>query len=123
MFAQGDILLIPVDTQAGKVFIETDKVVVGFGEATGHAHVVEGVAVQWLVDACEDLNSLHQFALGNRSDNPELFVSIPNGGQLLHQKNGETICYDHESIDLPAGVYRVVRQRMATSDTIRPVYD
>lgn len=123
MFAQGDILLVPVGEVLNKVVVAPKKVIVGYGEATGHAHVIEGTAVQWLVDACEDLNTLHQFALGTRTDNPELFVNVPEGGQLLHQKDGETIVYDHEPIGLPPGIYRVVRQRMATAETIRPVYD
>ena len=122
-YAQGDILLIPVTPPSSLVELTTDKIVVGYGETSGHSHVVEGVQVHWLVDACEDIASLEDFAQGNRSDNPDLFVSVPQGGELLHMSGGRVIEYDHKPVELPQGVYRVVRQRQATADSFRAVYD
>lgn len=124
MYAQGDILLISVENVDGKNVLKPNgELIVGYGESSGHSHVIDGVDVQWLVDACEDINTLNEFALGNRDDNPELYVDVPHGGQVQHKANGRVIEYDHLPIDIPAGTYRVVRQRMATADSFRPVWD
>lgn len=120
--AQGDILLILVERPESKIEIGNGRIVVGYGEASGHEHVVIGADVKWLVDACEDINTLEQFALGQRVDSPALFVDVPDGGAIVHEKNGQPTV-DHSQIDLPPGTYQVVRQRMATAVTVRPVYD
>lgn len=124
MYAQGDILLVPAEVGKGLKGIKPKSVIVGYGEASGHSHVVCGEDVQWLVNAIEDTNSLHKFALGERDDNPQLFIEVPQGGVLNHMANGQVIEYDHKPIKLPAGTYRVVRQRQATLDGVfRPVID
>jgi hypothetical protein len=95
----GDILI-----QAVKALPEgaTRKPAVGVavlaeGEQTGHAHTLTGAALQL-------------WELGNR-----LFAEVPEGGVLNHQEHGV--------IQVPPGVYEVVRQRVYTPEEIRYVAD
>jgi hypothetical protein len=86
-YRQGDVLLVKVDKlpeQARPVEWE-DRVILAYGEVTGHAHALSTEQVKmytWKGDRLLDINST---------------------AKLVHE--------EHATIVLPAGVYRVVQQR------------
>lgn len=81
---QGDILLKKLDGIEGKP-IGTGKMVLAYGEKTGHSHVLDG--------------DVSYFENGN--------------GQLLCRVNGnaELVHQEHKSIQIPIGDYLIIRQR------------
>ena len=102
-YRQGDVLLIRVAKAprlARHIKAKPGRIVLAEGETTGHAHRLE---VE-LADLLED-------ATGRR------FVEMPVPGRLVHEEHG--------AIDVPAGVYEVVRQReyVPESHAPRPVAD
>jgi hypothetical protein len=97
---QGDVLLVRVDddpehflekrrTDLQSVPRERGRLVLAHGEATGHAHVVES----------EDAT------LVSEDEAEELFLLVHGSMPvpLVHE--------EHETLDVPPGAYRVVRQR------------
>lgn len=106
---QGDILLVRVGDaeDAG----ESQPVTVGHGEATGHTHVVEaartlsGDQLAWSLFA--------RTGEWNGDGDPLLAVDAPT--RITHQ--------EHAALDVPAGVYRVVRQREYEPERERFVAD
>ncbi|MBU2670871.1 hypothetical protein KOI35_45955 [Actinoplanes bogorensis] len=105
MYRQGDVLIVPVAEGAvpSCTAVPRDRqgrMVLARGEATGHAHVVGGPGLQLLADV----------------DDPEsMFVEVPSYGRVTHEEHGP--------ISLPAGHYRVVRQREYVPGSFRPVAD
>jgi hypothetical protein len=106
MYRQGDVLVVPMDPAdlpAGAVSAPLDRLgrfVLARGEATGHAHVVAGPGLRVFADPGE----------------PErLFVEVPTLGRITHEEHGP--------ISLPAGSYRVIRQREYIPGSYRPVAD
>jgi hypothetical protein len=103
MYRQGDVLIVPIEAlPAGLVPGPRDRgrLVLARGEATGHAHVITGPDVV-----------LHASA----DDVDRLFVEIVTRARLVHEEHG--------AITIPAGVYRVVRQREYEPGTYRYVAD
>ena len=94
MFRQGDVLLVPVEATAVPLTAvpaprdRSGRLVLARGETTGHAHVISGTGVRLLAD---------------RDDLDRLFVQIDEAGLLTHDERAD--------ITIPAGHYRVVRQR------------
>ena len=76
------------------------RMILARGEATGHAHVVtgEGLALLCLPDDIESM-----------------FLQVRVYGRVGHE--------EHAPIPLPAGYYRIVRQREYVPGSIRPVAD
>ncbi|GAA2700948.1 hypothetical protein [Actinoplanes palleronii] len=105
MYRQGDVLIIPVDQAevpacAPVPHDRRGRMVLARGEATGHAHVVGGPGLRLVADL----------------DDPErMFVEVPTHGRVSHEEHGP--------IALPAGHYRVVRQREYIPGAFRPVAD
>lgn len=87
MYRQGDVLLIPAQIPAGaKVTHEDGRVILAYGEATGHHHsFVPGSGVALL-----ELDG-------------ERFLRASKGADLEHQ--------EHTTIPVAPGDYRVVIQR------------
>jgi hypothetical protein len=106
MYRQGDVLVVPVaDDQVPAGLIpaprdKTGRMVLARGEATGHAHVVTGEGLP-LLCLPDDLEAM--------------FLHVRVYGRLSHEEHGP--------IALPAGYYRVVRQREYVPGSIRPVAD
>ncbi|MEV7229237.1 MULTISPECIES: hypothetical protein [Polymorphospora] len=106
MYRQGDVLVHPIepaDVPAGLVPAGRDargRLVLARGEATGHAHVVSGSGVTL-------------WASPDQSD-PSVLL-IEGYGRLSHEEHGP--------IALPAGSYRVIRQREYVPGAWRPVAD
>ena len=88
---QGDVLLEEIDTippEALRLTPDAGRNVLAVGEGSGHAHVVD--AAHSILYGLEDLN--------------ERFLAVLKGGELLTHE-------EHAAIHLPAGAYRVIRQR------------
>lgn len=100
MYRQGDILIIPVTEapQGRSLPRRNGRLVVAEGEATGHAHAVHDLDVQMIEVAPE-----------------ERYLVAQSEFALSHE--------EHATLTLPAGAYRIVRQREYTPDEIRRVVD
>lgn len=117
--AQGDILLVEARAPANSQ-LKGGPVIVGYGEATGHQHVLVGDC-KWLVDAVDEIQ-LRQFANGEDIGRP-VFVQVGDGVKLAHLDATGQATADHDAIDVPPGTYRVVRQRQWTAGMARAVAD
>lgn len=104
MYAQGDVLIVSCHTipaTAAPVAAENGRLIVARGEATGHHH-----SFRW-----------QKGAVLFRDDGAggALYVDVASPATLEHQ--------EHASITLPAGRYRVLRQRVARAGMARRVED
>jgi hypothetical protein len=94
MFRQGDVLLVAVQPERLPTHARPlprdarGRLVLALGEVTGHAHAVAAPDAELLGDP-ETLD--------------ERFLRIVTEARLTHE--------EHAAISLPAGLYRVVRQR------------
>lgn len=100
---QGDILVERVTTDPRskkhkKVPREKGRIILAHGEATGHAHAI-----------CELEAEMIELESGER------FVLSESGISIQHEEHGR--------IDLPAGIYKVGRQREYSPEQIRNVLD
>ena len=86
-YRQGDVFLIKVDKLPAQARLSPPKprIILAYGEATGHTHAVSGL-----------LASLH---CTERED----YLVVDTLAQLVHE--------EHDTISVPKGTYRVVRQR------------
>lgn len=99
MIRQGDVLLIPTDqVPAGTRRVKRDRgrVVLAYGEATGHAHAIVEHGVT-LVSA-EEADELRMW----------LKVETAEPVSLVHQ--------EHDTLTIPPGLYEVRRQREYTPE-------
>lgn len=100
-FRQGDVLIQRVENIDTTNPIQRDRgrVVLAYGEVTGHAHAIldEGVT---------------QYAIAQGLTALEIKTAV---ALLKHEEHG--------TISLAPGQYRVVRQREYTPEEIRPVAD
>ncbi len=94
IYRQGDVLLREVDAipeQARPVERDDGRLVLAYGEVSGHAHVV---------DAPED-----EAILLSAGENAR-FLRLMADVDLVHEEHGP--------VELPAGLYQVIRQRVWT---------
>lgn len=107
IFRQGDVLLQKVNAipEAAKDVTPPDRIVLAFGEVTGHAHAVyepltkdtpKGKARLWDAGA-------------------ERFLQVLAKTSLKHE--------EHTAITLEPGIYRVRQQREYSPEEIRNVAD
>lgn len=99
-FRQGDVLLIKVDAMPLDTVLvdpDGDRVVLAYGEVTGHAHALSTVGA-----------ALYEHPEGR-------FLHLVQPSALVHE--------EHSTIDLAPGVYRVIRQREYTPREVRFVTD
>lgn len=86
-YRQGDIFLLQVDelpSEAVELQV-SDRIVLAWGETTGHAHAI-------------DKHDARFYFL--REDN---YLVVEEKAKLVHE--------EHDSIPLPAGIFKVVRQQ------------
>lgn len=91
---QGDVLLRPVPdipAAAREVPRDAGRLVLAYGEVTGHAHVV---------DAPPEEATL--LSVGERAR----FLRLMRDVELRHE--------EHDTLSLPAGTYQVIQQRVWT---------
>jgi len=106
-FRQGDVLLIPVDNipaNAKPVDPDGGKLILAYGEVTGHHHAVEQQDGVQLVTA-EQADELRMW----------LEISTAEPVALTHQ--------EHATIMVPPGRYERRIQREYAPDAIRTVQD
>ncbi len=99
-YRQGDVLLVKVDKMppdAVPVEPDGDRVVLAYGEVTGHAHALSAA-----------ITTLYEHADGR-------FLVVEKPSALVHE--------EHAAIDLAPGVYRVIRQREYAPREVRFVAD
>ena len=115
MYRQGDVAIIPVSELSGLVFErgvkvgrDDNRVVLAYGEVTGHAHVIKDENAELWTVLCSDDNA----AFAN--DNDRLLVCLDNVS-LLHE--------EHDTIKLPAGLYLVRKQREYGPEEFKTVAD
>lgn len=112
-YRQGDVLIeriADIPTTATKQDQSTG-IILAHGEATGHHHVLETAdpADWWKEGEISAANQKPAELAG------ELFVSLPCGGVVIHP--------EHSAIKLPAGNYRIIRQREYSPESIGNVAD
>ncbi len=112
-YRQGDVLIerivrIPATAVPQK---PSTRIILAQGEATGHHHALDTVdpADWWKAGEASTANRRPPTLAG------ALFVALPAGGVVTHQ--------EHSEIKLPAGNYRITRQREYSPKAIRNVAD
>ena len=88
VYRQGDVLVHRVASlpaNAHPVANSDDRIVLAFGEVTGHAHAISTRFATMYV------------AQGER------YLDVKAGAKLVHE--------EHATIELPEGIYKVVQQR------------
>lgn len=99
-YRQGDVLLLKVDGMPPDVVpvdLDNGRVILAYGEVTGHAHALNPAGA----------------TLYARGD--ERFLTVTEPTPLVHE--------EHNPIELPAGTYKVVRQREYAPREVRFVSD
>ncbi len=93
-YRQGDVFLMEVSKLPHSATAEaaSEKIVLAYGEVTGHSHSVRA----------EDAKLYR--------DNEDSYLVVENKANLIHE--------EHDTIPLPAGVYKVIRQREYNPRTI-----
>ena len=107
-YRQGDVLVMATTktpTAAAKVVIDHGRVILAYGEVTGHAHEVVGV---------DNADPVPAMALFEEPDGTRLLV-VKRDALLQHEEHGR--------IALSPGDYEVIRQREYAPDAIRNVAD
>jgi hypothetical protein len=102
MFRQGDVLVAAVagkiPSAAKKVKRDSGRIVLAYGEVTGHAHAIHSTgATLW------------------ESGDGARYLEVKRACNLVHE--------EHATINIPAGLFRIVRQREYTPEAIQFVAD
>lgn len=103
LYRQGDVLVqeIPaIPTGLQPVPKDTGRVILAYGEVTGHAHAVIGDV---------------EFLAADIAEIEDRFLRVETEARIVHE--------EHSTIVLPPGNYRVVRQREYSPDALRTVAD
>lgn len=101
MYRQGDVLIVPITAELpeGAQAVERDngRIVLAYGEATGHSHAIAS-------------KSATLYAHGDV--------------RYLHAKRPVALRHEeHARIDIPAGLYRIIRQVEYMPTELRTVTD
>lgn len=102
MQRQGDVLHIPTTEPTGTmqpIPLEDGRVVLARGEATGHAHVIEGRGADFVLNALT----------------LERYVHVREPATVRHEEHG--------ALQLPSGWYEVRIQREYERGAVRNVAD
>ncbi|MCW3054124.1 MAG: hypothetical protein JWN14_3294 [Chthonomonadales bacterium] len=100
MFRQGDVLIvqtvaIPMDAKPTKR--DAGRVILAYGEVTGHAHAIVEPEVVKLSAGIEE------------------YLQVAEASEVRHE--------EHATIPVPAGDYRIIHQREYTPERVVPVRD
>jgi len=101
MFRHGDVLIVPIKTAPEglpKIPRDNGRVILAYGEATGHAHAILERGVRLF-----------------REDGSGGILHVPNGASVVHE--------EHAKINLPKGFYRITHQREYDAGEVRRVAD
>lgn len=103
-FRQGDVLITRVDAIPAGLAVrprDNGRVILAYGEVTGHAHAIADSDVAAIYDSTEGDGSF--------------FLRIGSATGLVHE--------EHSRIDLAPGDYKVTQQREYSPEEIRNVAD
>lgn len=108
MYRQGDVLLRKLDTTPkGRAVSQEPKVILAYGETTGHHHRFENPSVVAFFKEGDAEIGAQPIAGGSKAiGEPTQIaaVTIPEGGaDLIHE--------EHDAIHVEPGHYEVIRQR------------
>ena len=104
MYRQGDVLLVKVDEahiEKAELVSKQQSIVLARGEATGHVHLAESV------EAGEELELLQR--------NRDQYLRVPGMFIVRHQ--------EHASLQIPKGIYQVIRQQEYSDFDILTIMD
>lgn len=104
MFRQGDVLIVRVAELPKKlqeIEREGGRIVLAHGEATGHAHAIKDKHV----------------ALFRDPNLAAIFMHVSGDAPVALEHD------EHDTIEVPPGNYRVIRQREYSPEAIRNVAD
>lgn len=99
-YRQGDVLLVRTNAlpaAAKPEVLAEDRIVLAYGEVTGHAH-------------CLSPNAATLYALNN-----ERYLEVRQPTDLIHE--------EHAALKIEPGIFKVVRQREYTPQEVRLVRD
>ena len=102
IYRQGDVLVQRVKSVPSTAKAQSPingRVILAYGEVTGHHHSIEADAADWWKSA----------------DTDDQFIDVKQPTQLVHQ--------EHSAVALKLGKYRVSRQREYSPAAIRNVAD
>lgn len=123
MFRQGDVAIIRVgDLPANPEARKRDhgRVVLAYGEVTGHAHAITDKAVVQYdapnaTEAARQLLASVGLTVEISEHNQPSFLDVPDGATIEHE--------EHAAIALDPGKYVVLRQREYAPEALRSVAD
>jgi len=107
---QGDVLIRQTrkrPSALAKPITDRGRVILAYGEVTGHAHQV-------IAEATDNADPVPAMQLFEEPDGTRLLV-IQRPAALTHEEHGR--------IALPIGTFEVIRQREYTPEAIRNVAD
>lgn len=104
IYRQGDVLIRQVaDLPApAKDVTPNDRIVLAYGEVTGHAHAIAP-------------GEAREFSMADAAGAVRRFLSVVKSAVVRHE--------EHAPIPLPPGVYEIVQQREYSPEEIRNVAD
>lgn len=108
-YRQGDVLIQRIASIPDTAVKQKAKgrIILAHGEVTGHHHSLAADSADWW--------KLPAQPGAPAGDADEQFLEVKTPAQVTHQEHGP--------IDLPAGTYRVLRQREYSPQEIRRVED
>lgn len=104
LFRQGDVLIRRVRSlpKEAKDITPKGRIVLAYGEVTGHAHAIADGEVR-------------EFSMADAANVTRRFLNVVKEATVRHE--------EHAPIPLPPGVYEIVQQREYTPEAIRNVAD
>lgn len=104
IFRQGDVLIRTISSiPAGANDVTpNDRIVLAYGEVTGHAHAIAP-------------GEAREFSLADAANTVRRFLSVVGEATVRHE--------EHAPIPLPPGFYEIVQQVEYTPEAIRNVAD
>jgi hypothetical protein len=101
---QGDVLLVPcerIPRGAKRIARDRGRVILAYGEHTGHAHAISSPFAHLFSDS--------RFGSNVR------YLEVSQPVRLSHE--------EHDEVEVPKGTYRVNQQRQYDPNTPQPVAD
>lgn len=104
IYRQGDVLIRRIDalpvTELQPIARDKGRVVLAYGEVTGHAHAIVDPGVNFLIN----------------QQTLERYLEVKDPVAFLRHE-------EHSEIQLPAGLYQIIQQREYTPEGLRNVAD
>ena len=104
-YRQGDVLIARIASMPNgvKAVENTDRIVLAYGEVTGHAHAIIS-------------DEAREFTFADARGAVRRFLQVFEQGATVRHE-------EHAPIPLPPGAYEIIQQREYTPEEIRNVAD